>query len=91
MSVFTIDNHSRSILDLLDELRQIAGSEIIIPQIAVVGDQSSGKSSVLEALSGIPFPRGLGLVTKCPICISMHKTPIGTKWIATATTSLNNN
>ena len=86
-----LDTNSRQVLDLLDELRQIAGSEIIIPQIAVVGDQSSGKSSVLEALSGIPFPRGLGLVTKCPICISMHKTPIGTKWIATATTSLNNN
>lgn len=32
-----------------------------------------GKSSVLEALSGIPFPRGLGLVTRCPTCISMHK------------------
>eukprot|EP00122_Pirum_gemmata_P004925 Pgem_evm1s4487 len=30
-----------------------------------MGDQSSGKSSVLEALSGIPFPRGSGLVTRC--------------------------
>jgi len=24
-------------------------------------------------VSGIPFPRGLGLVTRCPTCISMHK------------------
>ena len=31
-----------------------------------MGDQSSGKSSVLEALSGVPFPRGTGLVTRCP-------------------------
>ena len=34
------------------------------PQIAVMGDQSSGKSSVLEALSGVPLPRGSGLTTR---------------------------
>lgn len=28
------------------------------PQIAVFGDQSSGKSSLLESISGIPFPKG---------------------------------
>lgn len=36
-----------------------------IPQLSVMGDQSSGKSSVLEFLSGVPFPRGSGLVTRC--------------------------
>lgn len=30
------------------------------PQIVVIGDQSSGKSSVLEALTGMPFPRSGG-------------------------------
>ncbi len=35
--------------------------EFSIPQIAVMGDQSSGKSSVLEAISSIPFPRGSGM------------------------------
>lgn len=65
---------SRKVLDLLDELRILGiGEEFPIPQIAVIGDQSSGKSSLLEALSGIPFPRGVGLVTRCPTCISMHK------------------
>ena len=29
------------------------------------GRQSAGKSSVLEAISGVPFPRGTGLVTRC--------------------------
>lgn len=32
----------------------------------MVGDQSSGKSSVLEGLTGIPFPRDSGLCTRFP-------------------------
>ena len=56
----------RPYLDLIDGLRSVGiKQDVEIPQIVVVGDQSSGKSSVLEALSGVPFPRGAGLVTKC--------------------------
>ncbi len=41
-------------LTLVDDLSALTRDiEISIPQIAVMGDQSSGKSSVLEALSGI--------------------------------------
>ena len=50
-----------------------------------MGDQSSGKSSVLEALSGVPFPRGAGLVTKCATELRMSKSP--GEW--SATVSLN--
>jgi interferon-induced GTP-binding protein Mx1 len=49
----------------------IAHQELAVPQIAVFGDQSSGKSSLLESISGIPFPKGTGLVTRCPTRISM--------------------
>lgn len=35
-----------------------------IVKLVVVGDQSSGKSSVLEGLTGIPFPRANGLCTR---------------------------
>ena len=48
-----------------------------------MGDQSSGKSSVLESVSGIPFPRGSGLVTKCATELRMKKAPPGTAWSAT--------
>lgn len=34
--------------------------DLALPAIAVIGDQSSGKSSVLEALSGVALPRGSG-------------------------------
>ena len=40
------------------------GEYIDLPQIVVVGDQSSGKSSVLQGSTDLPFPRDSGLCTK---------------------------
>lgn len=36
-------------------------------KIAVVGDQSSGKSSLIESMFGFSLPRGEGIVTRTPI------------------------
>ena len=36
-----------------------------LPQIAVIGQQSAGKSSVIEAISGITLPRSPGTCTRC--------------------------
>ena len=39
-----------------------------LPQIVVIGSQSSGKSSVLENIVGRDFlPRGTGIVTRRPL------------------------
>ncbi|TIA10735.1 hypothetical protein D6C83_08510 [Aureobasidium pullulans] len=55
----------RNMLDAVDDLRSVGINDIIpLPQIVVCGDQSSGKSSLLEALTGIPFPRDAGLCTR---------------------------
>lgn len=54
----------RSMLDKIDKLRDLVGTIIPLPQIVVVGDQSSGKSSVLESLTGFCFPRAAGLCTR---------------------------
>ncbi|MES1909396.1 MAG: hypothetical protein MHM6MM_002142 [Cercozoa sp. M6MM] len=68
MSLFDKTNNIRGVLDTVDRLRDhIAASgdpSVQLPSIAVVGDQSSGKSSVLEALSGVALPRGRGIVTR---------------------------
>src|ERR1700735_2873264 len=46
------------LLDAVDALRAHGlGEMTALPQLVVCGDQSSGKSSVLEAISGVPFPR----------------------------------
>ena len=76
-----LEEKTRPALDLVDKLRAIGiPQDFDIPQIAVMGDQSSGKSSVLESISGVTFPRGTGLVTKCATQISMKKTAPGTAW-----------
>ena len=55
-------------LDLLndiDKLRSCGASQYVnLPQLIVCGDQSSGKSSVLEAISGISFPTKDNLCTR---------------------------
>jgi interferon-induced GTP-binding protein Mx1 len=79
-----VDASVGPIINLIDQLRAVGiEKDIQIPQIAVMGDQSSGKSSVLESVSGIPFPRGSGLVTKCATELRMKKAPPGTAWSAT--------
>ncbi|KAG9672263.1 hypothetical protein KCU99_g2594, partial [Aureobasidium melanogenum] len=55
----------RTVLDAVDDLRAVGVNNIIpLPQIVACGDQSTGKSSLLEALTGIPFPRDTGLCTR---------------------------
>ncbi|KAK1946578.1 Interferon-induced GTP-binding protein Mx [Phytophthora citrophthora] len=52
---------------LIDKLRDIGLDQYIdLPQIAVMGDTSSGKSSLLSALSGVSFPSNDQLTTRCP-------------------------
>ncbi|WAR58045.1 hypothetical protein PtB15_5B276 [Puccinia triticina] len=54
----------RSLLDKVDEIRKLGlASTIPLPQIAVVGDQSSGKSALLEYISGVTFPKDAGMCT----------------------------
>lgn len=56
-------------------LAAAAGNYLNLPQIVVVGGQSSGKSSVLEAIVGRSFlPRGSGIVTRRPLILQLYNT-----------------
>jgi len=49
----------------IDQLRERnIGKYLPLPQLVAVGDQSSGKSSLLESVTGIPFPHGQELCTR---------------------------
>lgn len=55
------------LLNSIDSLRlQGINNYVSLPQIIVCGDQSSGKSSVLEAISGVSFPVKSNLCTCFP-------------------------
>ncbi|KFA79783.1 hypothetical protein S40288_00703 [Stachybotrys chartarum IBT 40288] len=70
-----LSSKHHQLLDSIDSLRSQGISHYIsLPQIIVCGDQSSGKSSVLEAISGVPFPVKSNLCTRFPTELVLRKT-----------------
>ena len=68
------------IINQLQDAFSSLGTSISIdlPQIAVVGSQSAGKSSVLENFVGRDFlPRGSGIVTRRPLVLQLLYTKHG--------------
>ncbi|KAJ9705625.1 hypothetical protein PVL29_003611 [Vitis rotundifolia] len=69
-----------SVIPIVNKLQDIfaqlgSQSTIELPQVAVVGSQSSGKSSVLEALVGRDFlPRGSDICTRRPLVLQLLQT-----------------
>ncbi|KAI1375986.1 putative dynamin GTPase [Hypoxylon crocopeplum] len=74
---------STQLLNQIDKIRANGVGDLVsLPQIVVCGDQSSGKSSVLERVSGIPFPRKDGLCTRFPTEIILRHANIPQQIIA---------
>ncbi|KAJ5251291.1 hypothetical protein N7489_001701 [Penicillium chrysogenum] len=79
---YSINVNDPSLISLVNKLQDVFSTvgvqnPIDLPQIAVVGSQSSGKSSVLENIVGRDFlPRGSGIVTRRPLILQLiNKTP----------------
>ncbi|KAF8534064.1 P-loop containing nucleoside triphosphate hydrolase protein [Trichophaea hybrida] len=65
-----------TLLNEIDKLRSHGVSEFVsLPQLVVCGDQSSGKSSVLEAITEIPFPTRDNLCTRFVTSIKLRRSP----------------
>ncbi|XP_066586909.1 dynamin-1-like protein isoform X2 [Prorops nasuta] len=66
------------VINKLQDVFNTVGSDAIqLPQIVVLGTQSSGKSSVLESLVGRSFlPRGTGIVTRRPLILQLIYSPL---------------
>ncbi|KAL2875223.1 hypothetical protein SGCOL_009658 [Colletotrichum sp. CLE4] len=66
-SLWLRSQRSTHCLNQIEKLRANGIGDLVdLPQLAVCGDQSAGKSSVLEGITGIPFPRQEGLCTRFP-------------------------
>ncbi|OTB07749.1 hypothetical protein M426DRAFT_228549 [Hypoxylon sp. CI-4A] len=72
-----------ALIKLVNRLQDVfstvgVNNPIDLPQIVVVGSQSSGKSSVLENIVGRDFlPRGSGIVTRRPLVLQLINRPAG--------------
>ncbi|KAM3288306.1 hypothetical protein P3S67_021736 [Capsicum chacoense] len=75
--VSSINDRISPLLDCVDGLRHlnIMQEGIQLPTIIVVGDQSSGKSSVLESLAGITLRKGQGICTRVPLIMRLQNDP----------------
>lgn len=67
---------ARALLNAIDDLRELQVGDIVdLPQIIVVGDQSAGKSSVLEAISRVRFPAKGDLCTRFATELRLRRAP----------------
>ncbi|KUL91433.1 hypothetical protein ZTR_01521 [Talaromyces verruculosus] len=63
-------------LAFIDDLHRLGLSRTVdLPELIVVGDQNTGKSSVLQAITEISFPVESALCTRFPIKISFRQSP----------------
>ncbi|KAI1768485.1 P-loop containing nucleoside triphosphate hydrolase protein [Hypoxylon sp. FL1150] len=65
----------KTLMDIIDNLRSKGINRYVhLPQIVVCGDQSSGKSSVLQAISGMSFPTKDSLCTRFATELILRRT-----------------
>ena len=69
------DTRYQVTMDMIYRVHSGLGNKLSIPSLAIVGDQSAGKSSVLVALSKLPFPRSEGMCTRYAIQVNMRYNP----------------
>ncbi|RCV33255.1 hypothetical protein SETIT_7G068900v2 [Setaria italica] len=70
-----------SLQDIIARLDGDAAAGLELPQVAAIGGQSSGKSSVLEALVGRDFlPRGPDICTRRPLVLQLVRHSAPEEW-----------
>lgn len=81
-------DHSRKHIKAIQKLDALGvAAELSLPEFIVVGDQSHGKSSIIEATCGISLPRSSGTCTRCPFRITTTAAQPGEAWSCTVTLS----
>ncbi|KAF8839213.1 hypothetical protein BDN67DRAFT_906024 [Paxillus ammoniavirescens] len=72
----------KELMRLINDLRSMGADTMIdLPSIVVIGGQSAGKSSLVEAVSGVNVPRDSGTCTRCPMECTMSSS--AKKWSCT--------
>src|SRR5947207_11806286 len=72
---------ARALIDVVNKLHQCGTDEYLdLPKIAVIGNQSAGKSSLVESISGITLPRSTGTCTRCPFKVMLKSDTVESVW-----------
>jgi GTPase SAR1 family protein len=74
---------ARDLNDIVNRLRQCGANAdlgLSLPMIAVIGNQSVGKSSLIEAISEIQVPRSMGTCTRCPTEVRLRTAVEQDQW-----------
>ena len=71
----------KELVQKVQSLRHLGVEDLVLPlpKIVVVGDQSTGKSSLIEGMSEIKVPRSASTCTRCPLEINLTETT-GQQW-----------
>jgi len=65
-------NSRRTLNEVIKLLRDVGTEEFVtLPKIAVIGNQSAGKSSLIEAIAKVKVPRASGTCTRCPMEVTL--------------------
>ncbi|KAL8815160.1 MAG: hypothetical protein Q9223_005679 [Gallowayella weberi] len=72
----------KALVTLVQNLRDLGVEDLVLPlpKICVLGDQSTGKSSLVEGISGIKVPRSSGTCTRCVLEINLSASDANTPW-----------
>merc|ERR1719427_2400196 len=81
--MFGTTNLIAQLRELRDALPRDLGDSLDFPRIVVIGDQSVGKSSLIESIVGREFiPRGVGTTTRCPLDLRLCKDDTAQEYFA---------
>ncbi|KAI0820102.1 P-loop containing nucleoside triphosphate hydrolase protein [Trametes gibbosa] len=72
---------SQELIQFVTTLRSLGAQVYLdLPRIVVIGNQSAGKSSLVEAISGISVPRDAGTCTRCPMECRLEHSSLSDGW-----------
>jgi GTP-binding protein EngB required for normal cell division len=70
-------DEQRTLLDTVAQMRKCGISGYVsLPQLVACGQQSAGKSSVIEAITGVPFPTGEGTCTRITTEVHLRRADV---------------
>lgn len=75
-----VESDPLDVIGALTEAERVSGTKLDFAKIVSIGNQSSGKSSVIDAITGVEItPKGKGMVSKRPLCVRLKRVATG-RW-----------